>query len=459
MLKLYKKTITVATMLGIILFAGAYYVNCNVYDTAGSFVQNCLIGIACSFVVVVITTSLQYLNEHKKVFYEYKKNLRKLYINVYTLKTIDIDNAPMLGLNTYIENIDQCFENLKKCAMDLCWFRPKYKRKYNNYFSEIFRLMMIFIRDQYDKPRKALIEISAFSAVEIMEKLIRECATDRIDMLFVENMLKERMKSQKKKIHIKELLMEYIVYIISIIVSAIFIVTASFFYKIQTVSSILIGIGCSAITAALMAIFIEIKDKREYNKKIKSNRKLYFEKLNSEVKMLIQRILWFDERFNDEEFNWNLDKNVYNSLQFMLFTFKEYPSDHVVSYEEAEHKIKECEEKYGYPQYCEYDEDTQNRINRMFSIISDSAGTLKGILIRMLFNDIELASEDYISLSDLESLRFDLLGGIELLSNPGKNYAAGLRMIMAASKKIRLIGGYSDSIRICLQGTVGMDEL
>lgn len=409
--------------------------------------------------VVVITTSLQYINEHRKVFYEYKRNLRKLYINICTLKTIDIDSAPMLGLNTYIDIIDQCFENLKKCAMDLCWFRPKYKRKYNIYFSEIIKLMVNFIRDQYDKPRKALIEISAYSAVEIMEKLIRECATDRIDILFVENMLKGKMKSQKKKIHIKELLMEYVVYIISIIVSTIFIVTGSFFYKNQTFSSILIGIGCSAITAALMAIFIEIKDKREYNKKIKSNRKLYFGKLNNEVKMLIQRILWFDERFNDEKFNWNLDKNVYNSLQFMLFTFKEYPSDHIVSYEEAEHKIKECEEKYGYPQYYEYDEDTKNRINRMFSIISDSAGTLKGILIRMLFNDIELASEDYISLSDLESLRFDLLGGIELLSNPGKNYAAALRMIMAASKTIRVVGGFSDSIRICLQGTVGMDEL
>ena len=160
MLKLYKKTIIVATTLGVFFVIVSYFLPSVLSESTYSFLQNCLIGIACS---------LQYINEHRKVFYEYKRNLRKLYINICTLKTIDIDSAPMLGLNTYIDIIDQCFENLKKCAMDLCWFHPKYKRKYNIYFSEIIKLMMNFIRDQYDKPRKALIEISAYSAVEIKE--------------------------------------------------------------------------------------------------------------------------------------------------------------------------------------------------------------------------------------------------------------------------------------------------
>lgn len=190
MLKLYRMTIVVSEILSVLLLIVAYNVNSDAAGVTYAFIQNCLIGIACSLVVVIITTCLQFISEHKKVFYEYKRSLRKLYFNALYIKDSDINNFSASRLNEYRDVIDQCLEELKKCIENLCWFCPVKNKRYNKSFMTIYRIMIDFYKDEHSSPQKALKRLGEDSVIEMLEKLINECATDKVDKFFVDNMFK-----------------------------------------------------------------------------------------------------------------------------------------------------------------------------------------------------------------------------------------------------------------------------
>ena len=77
MVKLYKRTIIAS--IGAALFFFAISVICEMWHFEHyAFVQNYCIGIACSLVVVVITSQLQYKHEHNKLLAEYCAAVREM---------------------------------------------------------------------------------------------------------------------------------------------------------------------------------------------------------------------------------------------------------------------------------------------------------------------------------------------------------------------------------------------
>lgn len=190
MLKLFRRTIIESVLLSVLLFIIAYNIKCDVGRITYTFVQNCLIGIACSLLVVALTTRLQYLDEHAKMFYKYKRNLRKLYFNALHIKDSDINGFSMPDLNEYIDFIDQCLEELKECIGNLCWFCPAKNKRYNKSFSTIYRIMIDFYKDEYSNPQHALMRLGEESIIELLEKLIKESASDGVDNILVDSISK-----------------------------------------------------------------------------------------------------------------------------------------------------------------------------------------------------------------------------------------------------------------------------
>ena len=77
MVKLYRRTIIAS--IGAALFFFAISVVCEMWHFEHyAFVQNYCIGIACSLVVVVITSQLQYKHEHNKLLAEYCTAVREM---------------------------------------------------------------------------------------------------------------------------------------------------------------------------------------------------------------------------------------------------------------------------------------------------------------------------------------------------------------------------------------------
>ena len=58
--------------------------------------------------------------------------------------------------------------------------------------------------------------------------------------------------------------------------------------------NILVSIGCSGIAAAVMAIFLEMHDERKEEKRRKELRQTFLVELDSELRHLFERVLWFE---------------------------------------------------------------------------------------------------------------------------------------------------------------------
>ena len=198
MLKLFRRTIIESFLLSVLLFIIAYNIKCDVGGVTYTFIQNCLIGIACSLLVVALTTRLQYVDEHAKVFYKYKRNLRKLNFKALYIQESDISDFSVPELIGHRDSVDQCLEELKECMQNLCWFSPEKNKRYNKSFSAIYCVIADFYKEEYRNPQQALVRLGENSVIELLEKLIKECASGRVDNMLVDGISKLRMENREK---------------------------------------------------------------------------------------------------------------------------------------------------------------------------------------------------------------------------------------------------------------------
>lgn len=246
------------------------------------------------------------------------------------------------------------------------------------------------------------------------------------------------------------------IYAWTIVISLLLLIPACIWnYPILTILS---GIGCSGIAAAIMAIFLDSAAlKRENDRKIKA-RAIYFKELKEQLKMMLERILWFDERINDE-FDWDKEPPVYSSFQYMIYANQKYPSDEKISFQEAEMRLLALTEKYSLEQQSNMQTDQLQKVQKMFCILATSGLSLLSEVNSIKENRIELDAEEYLSLKEIEELIFQISLSISLMLKPKKNYGVAISSLVSAYKTVCNAGNYTDEINIGLHGTIKMSEI
>ena len=246
------------------------------------------------------------------------------------------------------------------------------------------------------------------------------------------------------------------IYIGTIIISILILIPACICENV--VFTIFSNIGCSGIAAAIMAIFLDnAAQKKENERKIKA-RAIYFKELKEQLKMMLERILWFDQRM-DDNFDWNKEPSVYSSLQYMLFTSRQYPSEEKISFQEAESRLAIIKEKYSLDQQANMSKEQLDKVQKMFLILSASGLTLLSEANSIKGSRLELDSEDYLSLKEIEDIHRDICMSCSLMCKPRKNYGVAVWLLVLAYKTICEAGNYTDEISVGLHGTISMGEL
>lgn len=247
------------------------------------------------------------------------------------------------------------------------------------------------------------------------------------------------------------------IYVIAIIISALFLVP-SLICKCPVFDT-LSGIGCSGIAAAVMAIFLEranAKRERERTAKAKS---LYFKQLYDQLIMMIERILWFDERLKDDNFNWNLQDDVYSTFGYMAGISSRY-QETSLTYDDAINKLKDIGVKYNIDNIKTIAEPDKCKIKRLFQIVAASSSYLLNEANAIKNNKLTLDIIDYMSLDENKGIMFDISLFITLMGKPNKNYQAAVNALISVTERIREIGQYpKGDIRIGLHGSFPMSEL
>lgn len=247
------------------------------------------------------------------------------------------------------------------------------------------------------------------------------------------------------------------IYIWTIVISLLLLIPACIWEF--TPLTILSGVGCSGIAAAIMAIFLDsAAQKREEKRKTKA-KAIYFRELKEQLKMMIERILWFEERLNDDDFDWSQKPESYSSFRYMIYVSQHYPSGEKISFEEAETRLAGSKDKYSLDQQSKMEPNQLERIQKMFFILAASGMTLLSEANSVKENRIELDAEGYLSLEEIESVHFKISLGISLMCKPNKNYGAAVESLVLAYKTICNAGNYTDEINIGLHGTIKMSEI
>lgn len=87
-----------------------------------SFIQNYIIGITCSILVVIITTFLQYKSEYERVMSEFTSILRQLILNLLVALSYQEKDADEWLCKEIIDKIKEDCDKLNQLNKSFCCF-------------------------------------------------------------------------------------------------------------------------------------------------------------------------------------------------------------------------------------------------------------------------------------------------------------------------------------------------
>lgn len=222
--------------------------------------------------------------------------------------------------------------------------------------------------------------------------------------------------------------------------------------------SILSSVGCSGIAAAIMSIFLEGALLKKENERQSRARNIYFKQIENQLRMFLERILWFDLRMSEDNFDWSKEPTYYSSFRFMIFTSSLY-SEEKISYEDAKMKLEEIGSKYTLKKQADMTSAQLERVQKMFQILAASSQYLLAEAYNIKDKKIELDSESYISLEENDQMFSNISTGIGLMRSVAKNYDVAIGFIVSAYETIRKLGPFSDDLRVGLHGSIEISEL
>lgn len=229
--------------------------------------------------------------------------------------------------------------------------------------------------------------------------------------------------------------------------------------NLQPLYNVFSGIGCSGIAAAIMAIFLDYSNNRREQEKLKKAKSLYFKQIYDQLIMVVERILWFNERLQDADFNWNLRDYDYSSFGYMVGIGSRYPET-TLPYDAAINKLKDIGVKYNIDNIKTIAESDKYKITRLFQIVAASSSYLLNEANAIKNNKLTLDIIDYMSLDENKGIMFDISLFITFMGKPNKNYQAAVNALISVTERIREIGQYpKDDIRIGLHGSFPMSDL
>ena len=235
------------------------------------------------------------------------------------------------------------------------------------------------------------------------------------------------------------------IYIGTIIVSIGLIVFSFIPYGWKIWENILASIGCSGIAAAVMAIFLEMHDERKEEKRRKELRQTFLAELDSELRHLFERVLWFEGVL--DKIDLSKDIEHYTSINFIkeAHSFKYYRQTKLV---DCESEIARICEKYQEKSIHEMDKESISKNEKMFLIIGIASRSVVSALENIRKNQMFLIVNNIFTIDELNDIYVYVGRNIELLQTPRTNYGVPLEFLLNAYKRTHEMGNFDEDIMI-----------
>ena len=182
MLKLYKTTIIASSLVAVVALTISIICEGWIFPHT-MLIQNYAVGITCSLVVVIITTLLQYLHEHDRVFTTYCGALRTVVFHL-SIAFQGYDEGCSYSRDFYqsrAKELSKAFEEVQEIHNTLCWFSPEKRLLQESVYMYCGQLWISFEQHRFDSPR---VSLAALKKHPKFSGLVKACIEIFPDGLF-----------------------------------------------------------------------------------------------------------------------------------------------------------------------------------------------------------------------------------------------------------------------------------
>lgn len=148
-LSAYQNNIVYSVFVFIICFVASLITH-FASNQKSSLLENYLVGIACSIIVVLFTTIIQYSKEHSKLWKEYDELVFQLLIQMALLT--DSKNKNMIEIN--YDRFVRAYDDFSNLGFSMYWFDLRKENLYLKISTELTRVFLIIEKSDLDVKEK-----------------------------------------------------------------------------------------------------------------------------------------------------------------------------------------------------------------------------------------------------------------------------------------------------------------
>lgn len=198
MVTLYKRTIFASSVIAVLSVFGAIICEMIVFPH-NLLIQNFMVGIACSLMVVIITTILQYNHEHRRVFSDYASSLRKLILHLSFVYPDLEDMHEEKAYNKFYHELDQSFEALVNWDKQLDWFSVDKKKKQEKTRSLYTKMWVDFTKGFCESKESAVLSLALHPNYVQLVEAAKDILNDKMDRKLIDMCLDVALSATREE--------------------------------------------------------------------------------------------------------------------------------------------------------------------------------------------------------------------------------------------------------------------
>jgi len=192
------------------------------------------------------------------------------------------------------------------------------------------------------------------------------------------------------------------------------------------------SIGSGMLASAIVAAYFELKQCCERRAQLKLRRQDYFEGLREEVRMVLARILWFSERKDDPNFNWQMRPEEYWRRAFFIPASSKYGRTSW-NFEDGVSKLEAISKKLS--AYEKMDPLEYGQYVALFRIVAAGSTQLCALTKRLQDDRDRAVDSGICSSSEVKDLTFSISLACQLMfgrDDGMTNYGLVISMLVKA---------------------------
>lgn len=169
--------------------------------------QEIFIGTACSFIVVIFSTFVQYKVEFKRLFFDYISATSRLIFTLSMLSDFE-EEMPERIIENHFNHLEKDFEKFRNAESALVYFTNRETERRFQHNKELNKLYLHFTKSQFESHKNAVMAAydrdSIISAIDEYQEYWPDCYQKNHIMMVRDCLVKEIEKVETEEKETKE---------------------------------------------------------------------------------------------------------------------------------------------------------------------------------------------------------------------------------------------------------------